>query len=463
MFQIYVDRLVKDELEYELKVRGISDTGNVEAMRKHFRSILSLEKSGSPLQGKFNVDACEEIRECDKKLLELKDAISSFNGSSSQVKKIETKFAHLMGRIGRIPENDDNVTKNRSRLLLLLSELVPEYTNKSKIFCGTSAQMVPLDPSFGGSQILSPSTPINQNASVHSNSSPIVNSVNINSQGVNKSVPIYKWDLKFSGSGGLSFNAFLQKVEELSKSRQVNKQELFLSAHDLFDGDALNYYHLVIKYANDWDSLINLMREQFIPPHISDQLWKQILNRTQGPDEPMGLYVAAMTKLFDRMPTPVSDTLRLKVLRANILPFYQERLTLQNINTPFDLIELCRKLEETKINIEQYAPPKSGNLSLEPDLDYHSVRKDSKPFIREISISTNNTFHNRDNRSSASRNTNTNISVPVCFKCNQPNHYARHCTSKVIRCFTCRKEGFTKKTCPDCNSPNAGNDRRSQS
>lgn len=307
-----------------------------------------------------------------------------------------------------------------------------------------------------------PSTPVNQNTSMCSNSSPVVNSVNISGHSVNKSVPIYKWDLKFSGSGGLSFNAFLQKVEELSKSRQVNTQELFLSAHDLFDGDALNYYHLVVKYANDWDSLINLMREQFIPPHISDQLWKQILNRTQGPDEPVGIYVAAMTKLFDRMPTTVSDSLRLRVLRANILPFYQERLTLQNIITPFDPIELCRKLEETKINIEQFVPPKRGNLTLEPDLDYHSAHRELKPFIRELSVpSENATSQNFINRSSASRSSNTSSSL--CFKCDQPNHFARHCNSKIKRCFNCKKEGFTKKTCPNCNSSNLGNGRRSQS
>lgn len=70
------------------------------------------------------------------------------------------------------------------------------------------------------------------------------------------------------------------------------------------------------------------MREQFVPPHISDLLWKQNLNRTQGSDEPIGLYVRPMTKLFDRIPSPVQDSLRLKVPRTNIHLFYQERLTL---------------------------------------------------------------------------------------------------------------------------------------
>lgn len=459
MFQISVDRLVKDELEYELKVRGITDTGNVESMRKHFRSILALEKTSSPLQGKFNFDSESEIEECDKKLIELRDCIGTFTGSSNQGKKIETKFAHLLGRIGRIQETSEGITASRSKLLLTLSELVPEYTNKSKMFDETLTQTVPLDPLFGELQIASPSKLAKPNTSLNASSSPVVNS-DRNTQVIHKVVPIYKWDLKFSGSFGLSFNAFLQRVEELSKSRQVSKDELFLAAHDLFEGDALNYYHLVVKYANDWDSLISLMKEQFIPPHISDRLWKQILNRTQGPDEPIGLYVAAMTKLFDRMPTPVHDTLRLKVLRANILPFYQERLTLQTINTPFDLIELCRKLEETKINIEQYLPPKFGNLSLEPDLDYHSPRKDSKPLIREISVDSQSSFSQKYDRH-ANKLYNPS-KPPLCFKCEQPNHFARHCTSKILICFTCKKKGFTKKTCPDCNA-SLGNASRSQS
>ncbi|KAK4875532.1 hypothetical protein RN001_011954 [Aquatica leii] len=116
---------------------------------------------------------------------------------------------------------------------------------------------------------------------------------------------------------------------------------------------------MVHKQVLDWDSLVSLMKQEFTPSHSADILWKQILNRTQGANESIGIYVATMTCLFDRMPISVSNELRLKVLR--------------DINTTTELINYCRKLEETKLKVKEFKPPQEGQLTLEPDLDYNFI------------------------------------------------------------------------------------------
>ncbi|KAK4873155.1 hypothetical protein RN001_015184 [Aquatica leii] len=116
---------------------------------------------------------------------------------------------------------------------------------------------------------------------------------------------------------------------------------------------------MVHKQVLDWDSLVSLMKQEFTPSHSADILWKQILNRTQGANESIGIYVATMTCLFDRMPISVSNELRLKVLR--------------DINTTTELINYCRKLEETKLKVKEFNPPQEGQLTLEPDLDYNFI------------------------------------------------------------------------------------------
>ena len=41
-FKLDVDRLLKDELVYELQIRGITESDNVDALRKTLRSALSV-------------------------------------------------------------------------------------------------------------------------------------------------------------------------------------------------------------------------------------------------------------------------------------------------------------------------------------------------------------------------------------------------------------------------------------
>ncbi|KAF5278646.1 hypothetical protein FQA39_LY00688 [Lamprigera yunnana] len=112
---------------------------------------------------------------------------------------------------------------------------------------------------------------------------------------------------------------------------------------------------MVREQVSYWDNLMELMKEQFRASLTEDILWKQILERTEGADESIGIDVAIMTNLFDRMPRHISKELRLK---------------------------FCRKIEETKIKISEYKPPKTGQLSLEPDLDYHAtVNEDNSQIV----------------------------------------------------------------------------------
>lgn len=565
MYKLNVDRLVKDELEFEIKIRGIKPSGTVESLKKCLRSLLRLEQPGDLLQSSIDLDVEEEIAECTRKLTELKESISNFSGTNSQVSKIETRFAHLVGRIKLISGQETEFREKRSILLTEITCLMSDYETKARLLSSNTAADPPLNPDFvdnsavGDLNSLANATMADENGALPNVNRLVGNFQQLSTNSNFKSVPVYKWGIRFSGSSNLSFNAFLQRVEELCISRGVNKNELFQSASDLFEANALNYYHLICKYATDWDSLIKLMRDEFVPANFGDTLWNQILNRTQGSDEPIGIYVAAMTQLFDRMPSIVTDNLRLKVLRNNMLPFYQERLSLHEIGNPFELIEFCRKLEETRSRVEEFKPPKKGNVSLEPDLDYQPLKRDfSKPVVTETNVGSfsssdsfrssdfrnnsngrdfdrnvqnkngqhsqnknyngrsfnrngdykenvsqqegrytnsfskingsrnfqNNSqnfknFQNFDNSPNNSRDKQSNSqtfysrdqnrsqssNVQLCFKCNQPNHFAKNCTAQVKKCFNCGKVNFTKRTCPNCNKENfsQGNDSRNQS
>lgn len=425
-FKLDVDRLLKDELVYELKIRGIAESDNVDALRKSLRSALSIEKDSSFV---FHLPLVEsttdELDICETKLKDISTVLSTFSGSISQVRKVETKICHTNDRLHRFNTKDVTLLERRSTLLKELMDLIGEYNGKVRSLDDIQAvqqQNNPADPNFSLLPVhtSSPSQPLssNSNAVFHQTSS----SSHI------KSVPVYKWQIKFSGKPSESFNAFLEEVDEHCRSRCVDKAQLFESARDLFAGDALRLYSWLKRFVTDWDGLVALMKDEYIPS--ADKLWQQILARTQGESESVCLYVAIMIGLFDRMPTLVTDSLRLQVLRKNILPFFQERLALTEIKTPFELIELCRKIEITRDSVNSFRPPNLSSLSLEPDLAYLSSPRRAGNRLDEI-----------------------NVRELVCWRCKERGHVVKDCSRPKhdFQCYSCGRAGFTKSTCPTCN------------
>lgn len=74
-YRLSINRLSKDELAYELGVRGIQGAESVEQMRKCLRSVLHFQKKGKPLSyPKYSLDVDKEICTISEKIIEIGDA-----------------------------------------------------------------------------------------------------------------------------------------------------------------------------------------------------------------------------------------------------------------------------------------------------------------------------------------------------------------------------------------------------
>ena len=159
---------------------------------------------------------------------------------------------------------------------------------------------------------------------------------------------MYKWNLQLDGAN-ISVGAFIERLEDLCTARAVSHEEVVRSAFDLFVDPALVWYRTVKSCITTWSQFKDILREEFQPADFNDKLMREIMNRTQGQDEPVGRYIDAMNTLFGRLTVVVSEPVMLKILRKNLAPFYQQQLGLTTIDSVSQFRKVCKQLEDVLI------------------------------------------------------------------------------------------------------------------
>jgi len=258
-----------------------------------------------------------------------------------------------------------------------------------------------------------------------------------------KSVPVYKWGLKFNGEGSVSVAAFLERAEELRRARGVSCQELYESAVDLFSGTALMWYRSACRRISSWEQLKEELKHVFQSADYDDRLHQEILHRTQGDTESLDLYLAAMDGLFGRLSVPLSEEIKLERILKNMNTYLQDKLCMFNINTRDELQQLGRKAEVGKLRSSTLQPPPKPTGVMEPDLACYSGR-------RKIVQGTVSYLQNNQKTPPPARK-----SIMKCWNCGEENHAFRDCRKeKKIFCYGCGQPGVRKSSCPKCGSKN---------
>ncbi|XP_061725385.1 uncharacterized protein LOC133531270 [Cydia pomonella] len=124
-----VNHLHKDELEFELACRGVSDCQTVAAMRKFLRTMLKREASGeSSISFKVPIACVEnqgsEILGCRSKLATLVTLIreASLSPDWSLIKRIHSRLTHLANRTKLIVPKERDDIESHSALIREIEE-----------------------------------------------------------------------------------------------------------------------------------------------------------------------------------------------------------------------------------------------------------------------------------------------------------------------------------------------------
>lgn len=446
------------ELNYELRIRKVvTDRVDIELKRKYLRRELKkdLARPETHVYVTPNFEFNLEQRELNDSIKSVTDLVNDYDGINVELgNRIRSRINHILGRLGRIPENtSDEICNYRGDNIIVVSALEEELAEIIERYRAHEQTRV-------SSYVLGEA----------------------GSSGVaNKSVPVYKWPVKFSGkSDECSLNSFLQRVEELRIARKCSKAELFEASSDLFEGYALEWFRAQLRHKrfDSWDSLVGCLRQDFLPSNYDSELWRQIGRRTQHVNEPVVIYISIMENLFECLSEKPSEGTKLKILMSQVLPEYQSHLALQNITEVSRLVAVCRALEDSEKNKNTFRPPPNRNIStLEPGLSYTSIsgsldnnvtcsnkgqaseccgsRERSNPrgkstyFSGEFRRSTVNTSRENNPKDGVRMNL---VSEIHCWKCKGVGHVKRDCkkVQRVPTCFGCGKKGVIRPNCPNC-------------
>lgn len=449
--RIVINRLVQDELQYELTIRGIA-AGTVAEMRKNLAMAFQLEsEDDSVVRPDYPFTVDQDLAAVVAKLAQVEPEVASFLESrvSGKFQKLQSQLAHVLGRLDNITtfdegEEGDVQRSKRAELLAKSLSLLDDLTTKAENYERSWSSQPPVLDILEQPGVSFANLSQNRRSTLRQDVPTTPPRHHMSTTNSNfKSIAPSKWGLRFAGDHkGLSLSSFLEKVEEYRISRNVSKEMLLSSGVDLFSGRAYQFYLAYREEVNSWDDFVALLREEFLTVDYNEKLFDEIKKRTQGPDESMGIYLAVMAGYFKRLTCSISEETKLKILLRNIAPYYQNHLGLVDIKSISELLTLGRKLEARKAAIENYSVPSRKANCLEPDLAYVSVSVDPVDAVEGPRP----------------------VSNDLCFRCNQPGHRAVGCLRPSVGkfCYRCKKEGFTVRTCPNCSASKTkkGNDSR---
>lgn len=447
------NHLLLPELNYELRIRNTFTDKPHDDKRKILGRLLVKERQQNFDISKLkvpNFDFAVEKKEIETTLASIETLISDFEGPSTDscFLRANSRLLHVTNRIQRIPLEEGT---QQDAILKFKNE---SYATSLKLEADLYEHVRDVDPNLTLNNSLS-HTQIN-------NAVPII-SVPTNS----KTVPVYKLGIQFDGNPK-NLLSFIEKVEEVSYARNVSKVDLFQSASDLFTSKATFWYRQIKPSVNNWESLVEKLKKDFLVSDFDDELWNQIKSRRQDRNEPVVIFIACMETLFSRLSHYPAEVTKIKYIKHGLQPEYQKRLALSEVDSIDTLSKLCKKLEEADV-LSLASTSNTSKFSLESELAYvsdNTLNKNKKKhffsnYKGKSKFSNNNFNVDRTKNSSSSnvkintletKSSNSPSNPVVCWSCGQLNHTFRNCLSSSRNkfCFKCGTPNVTVKECKKC-------------
>jgi hypothetical protein len=401
--------LHKDELSYEVSIRGEKPVDSYPELKKQIRELS--QRYPSDEVDSFDGDVPTELTLIQGKVDELVALVSGSRLALKNLNRIQSLTHHLYHRLGR-------VSPVRKEDLVVYEQLFSKFQ-------GIKVKVDGLLTTFKSSQ-----------ESIDPEPGPPKIADMVQAQEIrvscSKNKGVHTLNVKYSGRSCVV--AFIQRLEELCLSRQITDAELFASAVELFVDDASFWYRSVCAEVNSWTELKQLLLDEYLPFDFDYRLMQEIRTRTQGPEEGINTYLSVMKNYFNRLRKEITEEEQLNIVKYGIRPFYSAQLALVNITSWSDLKTKCKLLEHANYRALSFKePPAFSNNMLCPDL--------------AVKVTSSQCSASADRRVEEISRANDLF----CVQCRTVGHLLRDCRApKLIICYRCGYQGVTMRNCPQC-------------
>lgn len=289
------------------------------------------------------------------------------------------------------------------------------------------------------------------------------------------SVPIHKWNWKFTADRTSKIpeerdlNAFFRKLELYREAEGTNYEEIYNKFHYLIGGSVYEWYIQYRRSFSNWQELKEGLSRQFTTPLTPFMAVAKLSTRRQGREETAMQYIAAVLREFDAL-NIYGEQERISIIQNGLLPRLRNLVigktwrSVQEMDLHLRTIEVSEELyQETgpKNRIRSFAQRRSIQ-ALSHDEEYdsdenmregeetiqnkccHAVRDES--YVRK---KFNNDRNKKQDRNRNKEQFETENNRTGCFNCGDDSHMFRECPEEITGafCFKCGKKDTITPKC----------------
>jgi hypothetical protein len=396
--------LSRNELLYELGVRGIACTEDIESLRSTFRAIYLRD---FPLEQKYFESASvgDWIAGLEANICELQDFVGKLDSQPVlSTSRILTQVLHLRGRITHLENARICVGETVREKLCMLRQRVDVIEQLGKM--ATQAEQSTRDQSRTPDQDMEGSSQRDE-VRFPSNVVPMLFSSDRYQKIENPLNHLLSQVSVVDGNDIDVLCVFLLKALNIINIAKISPPQIYEMLMPRCRGELLECLQQALATGEPFDSFHARVIQRFIPHRVLLRLRLQVYDRAQRKEETLASYIQSIKDAAAYLRIPEDEQQIVARVVAGLHPTQKVKFCFQSLPTTFVHLEQLVVLDRVEMYEEKVR---------EDDMSSGVGSVSSS----ETSVPTRARFSN-------SRSYQMQNQQKSCFRCSRPGHLSRHC------------------------------------